>query len=80
MGAGDNMKEGVQKMPYKGSNREYLNHINIADLLCAISDKLISDKSFPCIMDLVGDTKNCSKYEDCKDCLLDWLDEKRETK
>lgn len=67
-------------MSYKGSNREYLNHINIYDLLLAISNVITSDKTPYCIIDLVGGHKECRKYLSCKDCLSDWLNEERETK
>lgn len=66
-------------MPYKGSNREYLNHLDIYNLLMEINENVhIETCVLACLENL--DDERCYKFCTCGECISAWLNEKRVVK
>lgn len=66
-------------MPYKGSNREYLNHLDIYNLLMEINENIDIETCVLACLE-IDDKQRCKKFLSCSDCISEWLNEKRETK
>lgn len=63
---------------YSGSNREWLNHMSMYDLLCVIQKNLNSHDYSDCILDLCSSSEMSCKSKNCMECIAEWLNQPHE--
>lgn len=54
-------------MPYKGSNREYLNHLDIYNLLMEINENMDIETCVLACLEIPDE--RCNKFRSCGECI-----------